>query len=100
MKRKCILFLLTKDFFESYKFRKLFREATRLKKKIYLIKLEEFDFDVGNYENVFDISRHEECKYEGYLTRKLVRELPENCSASVRVECVNLVVNLYFNVFL
>ena len=72
---KTVLFLLTKKYVETKLFKKLFYQAERMEKKIFLVKLHDFDFDFKKeYEHVHihDISKHEDCNYEGYLTRRLL----------------------------
>jgi hypothetical protein len=86
MTRRMIVLLLTRDYFESKKFRKLYKEAKRLNKKITLVKLEGFYMDLEEYPNVHDISRHEDCRYDGYLTRRFFEgEVGKNCRKPVRL---------------
>ena len=82
-----VVFLLTKHFYKSYKFSKLFIEAVRKGKTIFLVKLEDFTFDddFDDSKNpkgliVHDLSKHASDCYDGYLTRKFLDDLGTICS--------------------
>jgi hypothetical protein len=81
IRSKIIIIFLTKEFFETEKYKILFEKFTKLRKKIYIVKLDEFDLNLtGRLKNsvkVYDVYKHKIDKFDGYLTRNLLSDVKE-----------------------
>ena len=81
IRSKIIIIFLTKEFFETEKYKILFEKFTKLRKKIYIVKLDEFDLNLAgrlkSSVKVYDVYKHKIDKFDGYLTRNLLSDVKE-----------------------
>ena len=85
---------MMEPFARSQKFKKLLRMAYEMKRDVFIAKLEDFAFDKednlfieslkkdGKLQ-VFDLYKHKDDKFEGYITRKLMNKLDFNDKVSL-----------------
>ena len=91
MQSKTLMFLLTEKYYRSKKFEKVFEAAKRTNKNIFLVKLQEFDLNIReDYKQLYvhDISKNEDCGYEGSLGRQLIQDVAKCCSLKMKVSCL------------
>ena len=79
---KINVFILFQQYYESNKFKILFESALRLKKRVLIIKMEEFELNIDkkdeafpNQIKIYDLSSLQEHNYEGYQTRRLLKDM-------------------------
>ena len=81
IRSKIIVIFLTKEFFETEKYQLLFEKFTKLRKKIYIVKLDDFNLNLNaklkKSVKVYDIHKHKADKFDGYITRKLLGDVKE-----------------------
>ena len=80
---KAVLIYLFKSFYDSGKFKKLVDNLSSIKKKIFVLKFEEFDidkyFDNNEYvRGVFDLYKHKDDSFDGYELRRLFQKLEDD----------------------
>ena len=79
---KIFIIFLFKTYHDSGKFGRFYKNLASLKKKIYILKLEDFNIDQNIIESnneslagVFDLYKHQDECYDGYEFRRLIDEL-------------------------
>ena len=79
IRSKIIVLFLSKEYFETQKYKLLFQKFTKLRKTIFIVKLDDFDLNltgkIKNSVKVYDMFRHKMDKYEGYVTRQLLVDI-------------------------
>ena len=90
---KIVMIYLFKSFYDSGKFKKIVDNLRSIKKKIFVLKFEEFDIDFNLNNNeyicgVFDLYKHKEDSYDGYELRRLFKML-ENEDIYFRYVSIN-----------
>ena len=81
-----VVIYLFKKFYESGKFSRLFRNLVSIKKKIFILKLDDFYVDKTLYENIsneifgglYDLHKHKQDDYIGYEMHKFLSDLVAN----------------------
>ncbi len=76
IRSKLIVILLTRQFNDSEKFQILFQKYIKLRKKIFIVKLDDFEMDIpaklNSFVQVYDMFKHKTDKFEGYVTRNML----------------------------
>jgi hypothetical protein len=81
-----IVIFLFKKFFESGKFNRLLRNLVSIKKKVFILKLDDFSIDKSLFENInndvfggfYDLYKHKNDDFIGYEMHKFLADLVAN----------------------
>ena len=89
-----VIIFLSKSFYESGKFQKIFNNLRSIEKKIFALKLDDFILDqsifnekVEYFGGIFDLYKHKDDGFcNGYEFRNLIRELEKE---NISIRCVS-----------
>lgn len=70
-----VVFCLTKEYANSLEFKEHLRRVKMLKKKIFFVKMEDFDLRISEISKFYEINKHIKYNYEGYITRQLANSI-------------------------
>ena len=87
---KFVLFLLFESYYNSEGFKKLFKYSIRLKKGIFLIKMEEFNLDVSDESSdkiyIYNLSDYMNDHHEGDEVLRLLKDLESKVNLKVQFQ--------------
>ena len=92
IRSKIIIIFLTKEFFDSQKYKTLFEKFSKMRKKIFILKFDDVDLNLTarlkKSVKVYDVYRHKIDKFDGYLTRNFLVDVKDALKAKQIVSCV------------
>ncbi len=79
IRSKLIVILLTRRFNDSEKFQIIFQKYIKLRKKIFIVRLDDFEMDIpanlNSFVQIYDMFKHKTDKFEGYVTRNMLVDI-------------------------
>ena len=101
-----VIVYLFKNFYESGRFKVIYKNLLGIKKNIYIVKLEDFQVNEKEFENLneeccinyYDLNKHKDDSYNGYEFRRLLNDLQFQTNIKIKsyVSKTDLDTHLYF----